>query len=136
MKFIHAGGHTLGGGHCVNVDTDRERHDKGFKATLHLLCPKRVVPPLVTNAVVVPSDLTPAWFDTHYFRGAAAGRGLFTVDAEAAADARTAGHVRRFTHDREGFFGAFASAFVKLAGFGVLTGDEGEIRKRCDAVNN
>ncbi|PWZ09164.1 Peroxidase 29 [Zea mays] len=129
------GSHTLGGGHCVNIDTGRERRDKAFEALLHLQCPK-TMPPLITEAVVfVPSDLTPTWFDTHYYRGAAAGRGLFNVDAEASTYARTAEYVRRFAEDKEGFFGVFASAFVKLAGFGVLTGEQGEIRKKCDVVN-
>uniref|UniRef100_K3ZEI6 Plant heme peroxidase family profile domain-containing protein n=1 Tax=Setaria italica TaxID=4555 RepID=K3ZEI6_SETIT len=117
-------------GHCVNVDTSQECRDKGYEATLHLLCPKKIVSPLVMKVLVVPSDLMPTLFYTHYFRGATVGRGLFTVDTY------TAGHVRWFAHDREGFFGAFASTFVKLAGFGVLTGEEGEIRKRCDVVNH
>lgn len=135
ISIHHAGSHTLGGGHCVNIDTGRERRDKAFEALLHLQCPK-TMPPLITEAVVfVPSDLTPTWFDTHYYRGAAAGRGLFNVDAEASTYARTAEYVRRFAEDKEGFFGVFASAFVKLAGFGVLTGEQGEIRKKCDVVN-
>ncbi|KAL6619530.1 hypothetical protein ACP70R_034669 [Stipagrostis hirtigluma subsp. patula] len=128
------GSHTLGGGHCINIGTNWKRVDKGFEAMLQLRCPHGAPPP-VAEAVYIPGDLTPEWFDSHYYGNAAAGRGLFTVDAEAPTDARTAAHVRRFAVDKEGFFGAFSSAFLKLAGFGVLTGEEGEIRKQCHVVN-
>ncbi|KAL6864848.1 hypothetical protein ACP4OV_015999 [Aristida adscensionis] len=131
------GSHTLGGGHCVNIDTSRERVDKGFQAMLRLRCHRHggAPPAALAKAAVLPSDVTPAWFDTHYYRAAAAGRGLFTVDDEASADARTAAHVRRFAADKGAFFEAFSSAFVKLASSGVLTGEEGEIRTQCDVVN-
>uniref|UniRef100_K3ZFA9 Plant heme peroxidase family profile domain-containing protein n=1 Tax=Setaria italica TaxID=4555 RepID=K3ZFA9_SETIT len=33
---INVGGHTLGGSHCINVNTGRERRDEGYEATLHL----------------------------------------------------------------------------------------------------
>ncbi|OMO76910.1 Plant peroxidase [Corchorus capsularis] len=132
------GGHTLGGGHCINIVGrlyDRQRNDQinpGFEALLRFHCPTNF--PL-TNLTVVPNDKTPLTFDNQYFRDVLIGKGLFAIDSSISRDPRTSPIVRKFAADVNYFFHVFSSAFVKLSSANVLTKGKGEVRRRCNQVN-
>ncbi|XP_031274940.1 peroxidase 29-like [Pistacia vera] len=132
------GAHTLGGGHCINI-VDRlydphpgDEMNEGYQQLLKLACPTRT--PL-TNLTVVPNDLTPVVFDNQYYRNILMGKGLFGVDSSLSRDPRTAAIVHKFAYDKNYFFQAFSSAFVKLSSTNVLTNAKGEVRRICNHVN-
>uniref|UniRef100_A0A0D9XV44 Plant heme peroxidase family profile domain-containing protein n=1 Tax=Leersia perrieri TaxID=77586 RepID=A0A0D9XV44_9ORYZ len=64
-------------------------------------------------------------------------RGLFHSDSSLLADEFTAGYVRRQATGMyvTEFFRDFAGSMVRMGGVGVLTGGQGEIRKKCYAIN-
>ncbi|KAL6905550.1 hypothetical protein ACP4OV_003151 [Aristida adscensionis] len=76
-------------------------------------------------------------FDTGYYRQVAKRRGLFQSDAALLTDATTGGYVRRIATGRfDGeFFKDFGESMIKMGSIGVLTGAEGEIRKKCYVAN-
>ncbi|KAK7262132.1 hypothetical protein RJT34_29693 [Clitoria ternatea] len=129
------GAHTLGVGHCLNIVSRLyhpqlgDKMDFGFGASLRLACPTEIP---FTNLTFVPNDFTPVTFDNQYYRDIIMGRGLFGIDSNISADPRTAPSVMRFAMDRNYFFEAFTSAFVKLSSANVLTDMQGEVRKQCN----
>ncbi|XP_062105056.1 peroxidase 29 [Humulus lupulus] len=135
------GSHTLGVTHCLNImnrlyegeEGQIKGMEHGFEVFLRLRCPNKES--LTSNSSFVLNDPTTFGFDNLYYVNAMSGHGLLRIDAEMALDARTAHVVRRFAADEEAFFQAFSSAFVKLSSYGVLVGNNGVIRKRCDVVD-
>ncbi|TKY53986.1 Peroxidase 29 [Spatholobus suberectus] len=132
------GAHTLGVGHCLNIvgrlydPRVGDTMDFEFEASLRLACPTDI--PL-TNLTFVPNDMTPVIFDNQYYRDIIMGRGLFGIDSSISIDPRTAPIVMRFAMDRNYFFKAFSSAFVKLSSTNVLTDVQGDVRRQCNQVN-
>ena len=61
-------------------------------------------------------------------------KGLFQSDATLLTNPQSAQMVEMLQHGRL-FFVRFAQSMKKMGGIGVLTGDEGEIRKHCSLVN-
>ncbi|KAL6186071.1 hypothetical protein ACLB2K_042193 [Fragaria x ananassa] len=134
------GAHTLGVTHCLNVlnrlNEAGEGQTKGaitpgFEAFLRLNCPQGSS---ASNLTFVLNDPTAAAFDNHYYKNAFGGHGVLQVDAEMVMDPRTAPVVQLFADNEAYFFEAFSSAFVKLSRSGVLTGDQGVVRKTCNAI--
>lgn len=132
-----AGSHTLGITHCLNI-LNRLYKPKGvedqgtFEAFLRLTCPKGS---LISNLTFVLNDITPTLFDHHYYMNAMEGRGVLTIDAEMVIDPRTAQIVEHFATNQDDFFHAFSTAFLKLSSSGVLTGDQGVIRRKCNVID-
>lgn len=130
-----AGAHTLGVSHCLNVIMHPPKKGKTvakkFKASATLECFSRSL----ENITIVRNDPTSTIFDNIYYKNALIGLGLLQIDAEMPTDPRTASYVRRFAADQEAFFRAFSSAFVKLSSYGVLTGTQGTIRRRCNTID-
>lgn len=133
------GAHTLGVGHCINI-VDRlykpqptDQMNPNFQLELKFFCPTETP---ITNLTSVPNDITPTLFDNHYYRDAAMGKGLFSIDSSVSRDPRTITFARQFAVDQEYFFQVFSSAFVKLSSANVLTGNnKGEVRRQCNRVN-
>ncbi|GMY27927.1 peroxidase 29 [Fagus crenata] len=134
------GAHTLGVTHCFNIlnrlnkpKVDKAQGKKpGFEAFLRLNCPKG---PLSSNLSFVLNDPTTFMFDNRYYMNAIGGRGVLRIDAEMVLDPRTAQIVKHFANDQDDFFRAFSTAFVKLSSAGVLIGNQGVIRKRCNVIH-
>ncbi|XP_043724670.1 peroxidase 29 [Telopea speciosissima] len=136
------GAHTLGITHCLSILNRLKSHEssnKGemssdFEKLLKLSCKNGLGGSLSNNSTFVGNDLTVFVFDNQYYRDAIAGRGVLQIDADMSMDPQTAPIMARFAIDEDGFFQTFTSAFMKLSSSGVLTGNEGVIRKRCNEV--
>ncbi|KAK1310533.1 Peroxidase 12 [Acorus calamus] len=63
-------------------------------------------------------------------------QGLFTSDQGLQNDERTRGIVNRFVTDQMAFFERFVVAMMKMGQLGVLTGNQGEIRRRYGVRNS
>lgn len=130
------GAHTLGITHCLNINLSRQGGDgernPRFKMSLSLRCPLGT---LFQNTTFVLNDPTSLIFDNLFYKNAMVGRGVLRIDAEMPTDPRTAPYVQHFAADQGEFFRVFSSAFVKLSSYGVLTGEQGMIRKRCNTIN-
>lgn len=130
------GSHTVGVAHCTNFANrlyPRLDPDLGllFAGTLRARCP--VISPINLVATLDTSFLR---FDNSYYRNVLNHRGLLTIDSALAFDPRTRPIVQNFANDQNSFFNAFASGFVKLSTFGVLSGSQGEVRVDCRSTNS
>ncbi|OAY66648.1 Peroxidase 65 [Ananas comosus] len=80
--------------------------------------------------------MTPGKFDNLYFQNLPRGLGLLASDAALFVDTRTRPFVERYAANQTAFFEDFALAMEKLSAYGVKTGRDGEVRRRCDAFND
>ncbi|KAK1385568.1 Peroxidase [Heracleum sosnowskyi] len=128
------GAHTLGVTHCVNI-LDRLAGDTNmspaFEALLRLSCPFGSFTP---NTSFVLNDPTTLLFDNHYYWNTLRGHGVLKIDADLATNPITSPFVQQFAANQGEFYRAFSSAFVKLSSYGVLTGEQGMIRRSCNKI--
>ncbi|RLN04019.1 hypothetical protein C2845_PM13G25300 [Panicum miliaceum] len=143
---ILSGAHTIGVAHC-NTFAARLSGGSGpssgaadpalnaaYAAQLRARCGPAAAA-ANNNATAVPMDPgSPARFDAHYYVNLKLGRGLFASDAALLADRRAAGMIHRLTR-RDHFLQEFRNAVRKMGRVGVLTGERGEVRRHCRAVN-
>ncbi|WVZ81361.1 hypothetical protein U9M48_028747 [Paspalum notatum var. saurae] len=140
---VLSGAHTLGTAHCpsyagrlynfssaYNSDPslDSEYADK-----LRMRCKS-------ANDKAMLSEMDPGsykTFDTGYYRHVAKRRGLFQSDAALLTDATTRDYVQRIATGKfdDVFFKDFSESMIRMGNVGVLTGAQGEIRKKCYIVN-
>ncbi|KAL6622734.1 hypothetical protein ACP70R_032613 [Stipagrostis hirtigluma subsp. patula] len=137
---ILSGAHTIGVGHCNAFAGRLSSGSGGGDPTLNAAYASQLrarcgPSPSSNNATAVPLDPgSAARFDAHYFVNLKLGRGLFASDAALLTDRRAAGMIHRLT--RQGYFlQEFKNAVRKMGRVGVLTGDQGEVRRNCRAVN-
>ncbi len=149
--MVDAGAHTVGVAHCVFF-SDRLYNFQGTGRPDPTIAPsllkslKAQCPQSATGALGNPVALdqgTPFRVDTSYFQQLGLNHGILQLDQELTHDRRTSGLVRSFTPSqggRKGFSGgqwgpSFARSMVKLGNVGVLTGNKGQIRHTCGAIN-
>jgi peroxidase len=77
-------------------------------------------------------------FDLDYFKLVSKRRGLFHSDGTLLTDAFTRAYILRHATGafKDEFFADFAVSMVKMGNTDVLTGSQGEIRKKCSVVNH
>ncbi|XP_062188131.1 peroxidase 7-like [Phragmites australis] len=79
---------------------------------------------------------TPTAFDNQHYKNLMRGKGLLPTDQKLLRDSRTADFVRSFANQGSQIFvHQFAQSMRHLGEAQVLTGDEGEVRRKCSAVN-
>ncbi|KAK1605309.1 hypothetical protein QYE76_028982 [Lolium multiflorum] len=141
---VLSGAHTLGTAHCPSY-ADRLYNatgggmsldpslDSEYADKMRLKCKS-------LNDRSMLSEMDPGsykTFDTSYYGHVAKRRGLFRSDAALLTDATTRDYVQRVAtgkFDAE-FFKDFSESMIKMGNVGVLTGAEGEIRKKCYVLN-
>ncbi|XP_078148626.1 peroxidase 1-like [Carex rostrata] len=75
-------------------------------------------------------------FDLSYYKQVAKRRSAFHSDWALLTDSFTRAYVLKHVNGFESeFFQDFAESMIKMGNIGVLTGDQGEIRKKCSIVN-
>ncbi|KAL0399886.1 UNVERIFIED_CONTAM: Peroxidase 56 [Sesamum radiatum] len=138
---VLSGSHTIGTSHCSSFtnrlynftgrgDSDPSL-DSNYVATL-----KRRCSATDTTTLVEMDPGSFKTFDEGYYTFVTKRRGLFTSDSALLADSETRAYVRRqATSKGSTFLKDFAKSMVKMGKIGVLTGNQGEIRRRCAFVN-
>ena len=136
-----SGAHTLGFSHCGRFSnriynfSPRNKIDPtlnfAYALQLRQMCPINVDPRIAINM----DPTTPRTFDNVYFKNLQRGMGLFTSDQILFTDSRSRNTVNLFASNNAAFQQAFVAAITKLGRVGVLTGNQGEIRRDCSRPN-
>ncbi|XP_061951071.1 peroxidase 45-like [Populus nigra] len=136
-----SGAHTLGFSHCSRFAdriyrfNSRNRIDPTlnlqYAMQLRQMCPVNVDSRIAINM----DPTTPRKFDNAYYQNLKNGKGLFTSDQILFTDSRSKGTVNLFASNNAAFQQAFVTAITKLGRVGVLTGNQGEIRRDCSRIN-
>ncbi|TVU46890.1 hypothetical protein EJB05_06463, partial [Eragrostis curvula] len=136
---VLSGAHTVGIAHCSSFVSDRiavrSDIDAGFANILRKRCPAKPVPG-GNDPTVNQDSVTPNALDNQYYKNVLAKKVLFTSDAALVSSPATAKMVRDNAFKTGWWEDKFAKAFVKMAGVGIKTGKNGEIRKNCRVVNS
>lgn len=74
-------------------------------------------------------------FDNNYYKNLVNSSGLLQSDQALMGDNRTASMVAYYSNLPYLFYMDFATSMVKMASIGILTGQDGQIRKNCRVVN-
>ncbi|XP_010467987.1 PREDICTED: peroxidase 57-like [Camelina sativa] len=134
------GAHTVGVGSC-NLFEDRLSNfngtglpdpsmDSNLVANLTSICAAS------ENPSTGLDRSTPLTFDNAFFGEIRARRGVLQLDQRLATDEATSSVVAQYAADNDLFKRQFAIAMVKMGAVGVLTGENGDIRKNCWAFND
>ncbi|TVU11517.1 hypothetical protein EJB05_45108 [Eragrostis curvula] len=140
---VLSGAHTLGTAHCPSYADRLYNFSSAYSSDPSL--DSEYAQKLKTRCKSVDdktmlSEMDPGsykTFDTSYYRHVAKRRGLFQSDAALLTDDSTRAYVQRIAtgkFDTE-FFKDFSESMIKMGNVGVLTGAEGEIRKKCFVAN-
>ncbi|XP_027351653.1 cationic peroxidase 2-like [Abrus precatorius] len=130
------GGHTIGTTACqffadriYNSNGTDPSIDPSFLPFLRQICPQNQ--PTKRVALDTASQFK---FDTSYFANLKRGRGILRSDEVLWTDASTRNFVLKFLATGP-FNIEFGKSMVKMGNIAVKTGADGEIRKKCSAVN-
>ncbi|XP_011100419.1 peroxidase 27-like [Sesamum indicum] len=138
---VLSGSHTIGTSHCSSFTsrlynfTGRGDSDPSLDSN-YVAQLKRKCSATDTTTLVEMDPGSFKTFDEGYYTLVTKRRGLFTSDSALLDDGETRAYVRRqATFKGSTFLKDFAKSMVKMGKIGVLTGNQGEIRRRCAFVN-
>ncbi|MBA0856635.1 hypothetical protein Goshw_001064 [Gossypium schwendimanii] len=137
-----SGAHTIGFSHCKefayrlfgysrSTPTDPSYHPK-FSAALKTLCANYKND---SDMAAFNDPMTPSKFDNMYYQNLKRGMGLLESDNGLLRHPRTNHFVDLYAFNQTAFFNDFAQAIEKLSLSGIKTGNQGEVRRKCDAFN-
>lgn len=139
---VLSGAHTIGYAQCFTFKTRLFNNsgtgkpdpslDTTFLSNLQTVCPNVNA----SNTKLVPLDgQTTYGFDNSYYVNLVKNTGLLGSDQALMGDPKTAALVKQYGDDGLGFYTDFPESMMKLGSIGVLTGKQGQIRKKCNSVN-
>ncbi|KAF7129788.1 hypothetical protein RHSIM_Rhsim10G0027800 [Rhododendron simsii] len=136
------GAHTIGFSHCKEFGSNIYNYSKSSQSDptynpryadgLRNACADYHKNPTLS---VFNDIMTPNKFDNMYYKNLPEGLGLLSSDRALYSDPRTRPYVQTYAANQDVFFDAFKRAMEKLSVLDVKTGNEGEIRRRCDEFN-
>ncbi|KAI4318389.1 hypothetical protein MLD38_032099 [Melastoma candidum] len=138
---VLSGGHTIGSAQCFTFKRrlfdfngsgkPDPTLDASFLTNLQTTCPK----PDGSNSNLAPLDATNKRFDGIYYSALLNNSGLLESDQALAVDRRTAPMVYNYANNPDSFWNDFGTSMVKMGSVGVITGGNGQIRRKCGSVN-
>ncbi|KAK9285223.1 hypothetical protein L1049_024411 [Liquidambar formosana] len=139
---VLSGAHTIGFAQCFTFkqrlfDFDGSGNpdptlDASLLQNLQTMCPNQDN----SDTNLAPLDpVTTTKFDNIYYKNLVNNSGLLQSDQALMGDNRTAAMVMNYSKYPFLFSKDFGESMVKLSNLGVLTGQDGEIRKNCRMVN-
>lgn len=138
---VLSGGHTIGVGHCDLFSnrlynfTGKGDADPSLNANYAAFL-KTQCKSLSDNTTTVPMDPGSVFiFDTHYYENLKLHQGLFQSDAALLTNRRSINIVDKMLGTGN-FFHAFKNSIKRMGAVEVLTGTNGEIRKKCSVINS
>lgn len=105
--------------------------DTSFLQKLQVSCPNQAN----SDSNLAPLDPTNNKFDNLYYRSLVNNSGLLQSDQVLIEDNRTSEQVSYYSKFPFLFTQDFGASMVKMGAIGVLTGQNGQIRKNCRVVN-
>lgn len=140
MDVQYLGGHTIGVAHCGTFSrrlynfTGKGDADPSLNPIYANILRRQCPNPADPSITVEMDPRSSSSFDTNYFKILTQHKGLFQSDAALLTDPSSSGIVEQLQNPRA-FFPSFADSMLKMAAIEILTGTDGEIRKRCRFVN-
>ncbi|CAN1278391.1 Peroxidase 10 [Linum perenne] len=131
VKLEFAGAHTLGFAQCFLI----KRRLFNFKNS------GKPDPSLDSSALTnlqgkCPNlDSTTTRFDNAYYTNIVNNGGILDSDQALLVNPTTGDMVRSYSSNQYLFYSDFKASMMKLSSVGVLTGKNGEIRRKCGSVN-
>lgn len=137
------GGHTVGTAHCHSFKArlynfrNTNKPDQTISPPLLKLLQSTC--PLNNNtdseAFLDQTPNSHFKIDNAYYKQILAHNGTLEIDQNFASHPLTRGLVKGLAYNSHLFLDQFGPAMVKMARIGVLTGNQGEIRKTCGSIN-
>ncbi|KAK4437840.1 Peroxidase 10 [Sesamum alatum] len=139
---VLSGAHTIGFAQCFTFKRRLFNYqgtgkpdpslDSSFLSNLQTLCPNVDK----SNTKLTPLDAqTINRFDNMYYKNIVNNTALLESDQALIGDPKTAPMVKDYSADPFLFAKDFAASMTKLGKIGVITGQDGQIRKKCSVVN-
>ncbi|XP_010523397.1 PREDICTED: peroxidase 44-like [Tarenaya hassleriana] len=131
MVTLIGGGHSVGVARC-SLFQDRLR-DPAMDPSLNFMLRNTCSGP--NDPLVFLDQLTPLTVDNGLYIESLRQRAILRIDQSLALDVSTRAFVLSFASSNTLFARRFTQAMVKMGTIGVLTGNEGEIRRSCRVFN-
>ncbi|TVU46883.1 hypothetical protein EJB05_06455, partial [Eragrostis curvula] len=132
---ILSGAHTIGRSLCSSFVPAPSDIDAGFAGLLRSQCPANPSTdsgdPTVVQDVVTPNEL-----DNQYYKNVRSRTVLFTSDAALMTSPETAKMVMDNANIPGWWEDRYKTAMVKMASIEVKTGQQGQVRRNCRAINH
>jgi len=138
---VLSGGHTIGISNCGLINsriynfTGKGDFDPSMNPSYVRTLKKRCKPTdFKTSVEMDPGSVKK--FDSHYFNIVAQKKGLFTSDSTLLDDPETKSYIdNQVSTAGSSFNKDFSDSMLKLGFVEILTGNKGEIRRKCAFVN-
>ncbi|EPS71843.1 peroxidase 1, partial [Genlisea aurea] len=133
---ILIGAHSIGTAHCSVVadrfhDAEKSKEiDPGYLLTMQTLTQCQA------DSQDIPFDpYSSHKMDSRFYKELLDRKALLESDHNVAKRPDANAIMRQYVNDQNGWLARFTSAMIKLGQVEVLTGDQGQIRRQCRAVN-
>ncbi|XP_031250924.1 peroxidase 3-like [Pistacia vera] len=137
---VLSGGHTIGVGHCNLFSsrlynfTGRGDQDPSLDPTYAAFLKTKCQSLSDTTTTVEMDPGSSLDFDTDYYAILKGNKGLFQSDAALLTNKGANNIVSELTNQTK-FFTEFAQSMKRMGAIEVLTGEVGEVRKKCGVIN-